>query len=109
MSRLRIAWKTLLARFVLVAEFCHRCGNDVAQVWTAPAELWAEVARRVDGGGVPCIRCFDRIAWAQGRFLRWVPHEESVDGPGLQRDPRPDQLLETVEWDALELHRRQLR
>lgn len=59
---------------MLVHEFCHDCGADVGLVWTADDDLWLAVMGHP--GGVVCIRCFDRRAWAQRRLLRWVPREE---------------------------------
>lgn len=77
--RLRIAFRSWLARHRLVIEFCDECGRTQPLVWTAPNALWASVTDRptdTDMGGVLCPECFDRRAVAQGRFLRWVPVEE---------------------------------
>ena len=60
------------------AEHCHECGQPVALVWTAPDDLWAAVTGITTGGGIRCIPCFDKAAEAQGRFIRWVPHEETA-------------------------------
>jgi hypothetical protein len=67
-------------------EHCHKCGNPVGVIWTAPDELWQAVMGTP--GGIRCIRCFDEEAEAKGRLLRWVPQSaylpaEQAAEPGL--------------------------
>ncbi len=56
------------------SEHCYDCGSAVSVVWTAPDHMWSTVTGRPDGGGLLCVRCFDKRAEQQGVLLRWVPH-----------------------------------
>ena len=62
--------KTLLARFVLLAEFCHRCGKRQRLVWHAPDDVFA---RHRGGYNVLCPDCFSRHAERHGLSLVWDP------------------------------------
>lgn len=65
--------KQLAAHFMLVIEFCHRCGVRMPLVWRAPDPLWAEVGSE---WGVLCPKCFDELARRKGLgVLLWEPRE----------------------------------
>ena len=69
-----IRFKLFLCRFILLCEFCGKCGKHQPLVWTADDDLWNEL----NGGpnGVLCPECFDKEADRRGIFLRWKPHVE---------------------------------
>lgn len=72
--RLLARIKRMLAKVVMVIEFCHECGIQQPIVWTADDVLWAEIM----GGpaGVLCPSCFSRKCEQRGMFLRWRPTVE---------------------------------
>lgn len=69
--------KSLLCRFMLVGEFCHRCGIQQPLVWWCEGvdhcSLWAEVA---GPHGILCPKCFDRLARKRGIAIRFLATEE---------------------------------
>jgi hypothetical protein len=73
--RLRFAVKWVIWHFTIITEVCRDCGAQVGLYWHATDELWTSVTG--SEGGILCVRCFDRRAWAQNRLLRWEPAEES--------------------------------
>lgn len=54
-------------------EICQRCGHPVYVVWWGPSREWKEVVGH--DGGVLCIPCFDKAAYAKGHSYRWVPKD----------------------------------
>jgi hypothetical protein len=62
--------KAVLARFVLLIEFCHRCGRRVDFIWWTNDALWR--ALRGDDPGPWCARCFDREARRRGALAYWA-------------------------------------
>ena len=95
MPRLLVHLKRALCRLHLagvvgLVEFCGTCGRRVRDVWWAPDALWREVTGEQHGGGVRCIRCFDRECYARGKLLQWSPRVAHERGPdGQWRDVAP--------------------
>ena len=65
-----VAAKSLLARFFLLIEFCHRCGKKQPIVWHASDAIWE---RYRDGYNVLCPDCFHHLAERGGVRLQWEP------------------------------------
>jgi hypothetical protein len=59
--------------FIMVVEYCRRCGTEVSQIWWSPGWLWEDITGELDGAGIRCIRCFDVEAQRRGIHLQWVP------------------------------------
>lgn len=75
-KRLLIWFKTWLAKYTLIIEFCLDCGVKQPLVWHASNDLWMKVMKH--SGGVVCPTCFDKRAEAQGLLLDWTPAVFSV-------------------------------
>ena len=89
----RVLLKLALSRFVIVTEFCHRCGKRVRECWWSPQPLWNEVTGMGEAG-CRCPRCFERDAEAKGILLRWVPRIEArKDSAGRWQCVPPDPEL----------------
>lgn len=73
MRRLRVLFKTWLARRRAIIEFCHTCGREQPVIWHADDPLWIEVTGRTDGGGILCVECFDELAMSKGIVICWKP------------------------------------
>ena len=76
--RCLLAWlKTLLAKAMLVDEFCHRCGVEQPLVWWCDnPHMWTEITGGHDNC-ILCPKCFDDMAKERGLLLKWYP---KVDG-----------------------------
>lgn len=55
------------------------CGRPVGLVWHATTATWDAVvapgapSTTEGAGGILCIHCFDRLAYASGKSLLWRP------------------------------------
>jgi hypothetical protein len=65
-------WLCLKLPFIVVVEYCDRCGIQIDQIWQAPAWMWEDVTGQLDGGGIRCVRCFTVEARRKGIHLQWV-------------------------------------
>ena len=72
-----LAWlKTLLAKVVLVDEFCHRCGVEQPLVWWCEDQrLWTEITGCHENG-ILCPDCFNKLAKNRGLLIKWFPKIE---------------------------------
>jgi hypothetical protein len=61
--------KRVLSRFMVLIEFCHRCGRRQPLVWRTDDDLWAAVMG--GPGGVLCPECFNKAMWKRGFLLYW--------------------------------------
>lgn len=67
--------KSFLCRFVILIEFCHRCGIRQPLVWWCDSnELWEEVTGKKNS--IYCPKCFDILAEQKGITLQWHVQEE---------------------------------
>lgn len=69
-----LAWlKTLLAKVMLVDEFCHRCGVTQPLVWWCESpQMWTEITGCHENG-ILCPKCFDDMAKDRKLLLKWYP------------------------------------
>lgn len=56
-------------------EYCQKCKKPYLSIWGAPWQLWNKVTGRLDGRGLFCMNCFDKIAMKKGIELHWNVHE----------------------------------
>lgn len=75
--RCLLAWiKTLVCKFFVLCEFCHRCGVRQPLVWWCDNHhLWSEVTGCHENG-IVCPKCFDELAKKRGLMLKWHPRIE---------------------------------
>lgn len=74
--------KSLLCRYMVMIEFCRRCGARQPLVWWCQSDaLWREVTGQ-RSNGIYCPKCFDRLALRKGITLRWLAVEEGRFTPG---------------------------
>lgn len=67
----RMLW---LALTCYETERCDVCGWKVEVVWWCDNPgLWEKLTNYEGGGGVTCVKCFDRLAEAQGILIQWRP------------------------------------
>jgi hypothetical protein len=73
-SRLAL-WRSLwLALIGYETERCSFCGWKVGLVWWCDSTaLWERVTGFREGGGICCVKCFERRANKTGIALRWKP------------------------------------
>jgi hypothetical protein len=65
--RLMVLPKWVVSRFLVINNFCHRCGRK-AEAFTVEDSLWLKVT----GGSDPlCFSCFDKAAKKAGAFPVW--------------------------------------
>lgn len=67
---IRVFWKLLLKRFMLIPSFCKRCGRDVRD-FIAPDDVWNKVEPRVKAGSVLCYDCFCGVCEEAGLPTVW--------------------------------------
>lgn len=77
---LRVRFKTWLARYWVVIEFCHTCGRE-NEGWYVTEWFWFSVTGELDGEGAPtCLSCFANRSAAKGLYpvfsvdVRNIPH-----------------------------------
>lgn len=59
-------------------EICCVCGRKMEAVWWCPEQqLWSVLTDWTDGGGLACIKCFDRLAQEKGIRFIWKPEIDS--------------------------------
>jgi hypothetical protein len=54
---LRVKYKLLKRKFMLVDSFCKECGRDVRD-FVAPDEVWKRIESKIKYGNVLCYECF---------------------------------------------------
>lgn len=63
-----VLFKRFLSKYLLLIEFCKKCGVKQPLVWSASDELW----NRVSGDyNVLCPNCFNTIATQKGIHVQW--------------------------------------
>jgi hypothetical protein len=76
-ARARALWIILWGH---ETEICAYCGGGVDAVWWCPDnKLWERLTGESDGGGVSCMRCFERRAREQNVFLKWTPTTDDYE------------------------------
>lgn len=62
--------KTRLCRYMVLIEFCHRCGRKQELTWwCASNEMYEEIAGRAT---ILCPKCFDIEASKRGLPIQWT-------------------------------------
>jgi hypothetical protein len=76
-ARLQALWIILWGH---ETEICAYCGGGVDAVWWCPDnELWKQLTGEQEGGGVSCMRCFERRAREANIFLEWTATADSYE------------------------------
>lgn len=57
--RLRVFYKSIKRKFLLIPSFCKECGRDNAD-FVVPDEVWEQVKPHIKYGHVLCYDCFCR-------------------------------------------------
>lgn len=50
---------------------CQRCHKQFSEVWSAGDDLYAIVTGKLDGEGIFCPKCFEKMAKRKGIQLHW--------------------------------------
>lgn len=79
MGKLRVLAKRLLARHMLMIEFCRDCGRT-DEAWTIEDWFWILVVGQKDGTTL-CLSCFDKRAARKGLHPIYRITVENVDRP----------------------------
>ena len=68
--RVRVVWKLLLRRFIVVDSFCKLCGVDVRD-FAAPDDVWKQINPQIKHGHVVCYNCFCDLCAEVGLTTMW--------------------------------------
>jgi hypothetical protein len=66
----KVLLKWIACHFMMLDEYCHRCGDQVRVVWWADQQLWDEVMGTGEAG-VRCVECFIRECLEHGIATQW--------------------------------------
>ncbi len=56
-------------------EHCQKCKKPYLAVWGASWKLWQKVTEKLDGSGLLCMNCFDKMARKKRIILHWDVRE----------------------------------
>ena len=67
---IRVYWKLLKRRFLLIPSFCKHCGRDVHD-FSVPDKVWQLVDLRIRHGHTLCYDCFCEVCQQIGLPVIW--------------------------------------
>ena len=73
---IRVWFKLILCRFVLINSFCRECGCDVRD-FVAPDHVWRIISPCIKRGDTLCYNCFCDKCAEMGLPSVWILEKEA--------------------------------